>query len=230
MVDGIGPMFTLLKHTLEQIGRELGTRPAEVPCKYRKIIVKGLPFRVSRFVAPHICNVAVMEMNALIMKLFTIIITPFDRKAPLVCVDVIRIPGKTKYICEVYEFGGSEHASFYEDIPCAGLNVEPASGDLWYSHLRTFVKYLGKTPFHGDRRQYEHFVREFIGRTCGIYREAIPLGAPGDGARDCQIRQVRAYAHGLIEKGGACTDLFKAAMGPEQLADFYDTVLFRAEE
>ena len=122
MVDGIGPMFTLLKHTLEQIGRELGTRPAEVPCKYRKIIVKGLPFRVSRFVAPHICNVAVMEMNALIMKLFTIIITPFDRKAPLVCVDVIRIPGKTKYICEVYEFDGSEHASFYEDIP----NLLPA--------------------------------------------------------------------------------------------------------
>lgn len=223
-------MSTLSSNILEQLDRELGARPCEVPCKYRKISVKGMPFRVSRFAAPHFCNVAVMEMNALIMRLSTIIITPFEKNAPLVCVDIIRIPGKTKYICEVYEFGESDCASLYKDIPCAGLNVETLSGNPWYSHLRTFVKYLCKGPFHGDRKQYEHFIREFIDLTCKIYKEATSLGVPGDEPRNCRIRQIRDYAHGLIERGGTSTNLFKAAMGPEQIADFYDTVLFRTEE
>lgn len=223
-------MFAFLKHALGQITGDLGARRAEVPDKYRKIYVKGLPFRVSRFVAPRCCNIAVMEMNALVIKLSTIIITPFDKKAPLASIDVIRIPGKTKYLCESYEFGGSDYASFYESIPCAGLNAEPLPADLWYSHLRTFGKQFDRGLFQRGREQYENFIMEFIGRTCKIYKKVDAIGAPGNEARDSQIRQVKAYAHRLIEEGGVSTEVFKAAMGAERLADFYDTVLFRTEE
>ena len=231
MVNGIGLMLSLLKQSLGQIVRELGARPAEVPGMFRKIRVKGMPFRVSRLVAPQCCNVAVMEMNALVIQLFTIIITPFDKHAPLVNVDIVRMLGKTEYLCAIYEFSGSHYASFYEDIRCTGLKEVPVSENNWYSHLETFSKHFSKGAFQCGKEQYEHFIAEFIDRTCRIYREADVLGAPGDNdARDCQIRHIRDYAHGLIEKGGVSTDAFKAAMSQEQLVDFYDTVLFRAEE
>ena len=223
-------MSTHLKNILEIIRKELGARPSDVPGKYRKITVKGMPFRVSRFVSPRCCNVAVMEMNTLIMNSSTIIITPFEKKAPLVNIDVFRILGKTKYICEVYEFDGSNHASFYEDIPCIGLNSEPLSDDFWFSDLRTFVKCFSKGPFQGGKDRYEQFLTEFTDRTCRIYKEAGSLGIPGDEARDFQIRRIKDYAHGLIEKGGVSTEVFKSAMSVEQLKDFYDTVLFRTRE
>lgn len=230
MADGIGLMSALLKHTLDQIGKRLGAKPSEVPARYRKIRVKGMLFRVSRFVAPRCCNVAVLQMNAMVMKLFAIIITPLGRKAPLVSIDVIQVPWKANYICEVYEFDGSNHSPSYEDIPCAGLNEVPVSGDLWFSHFLTFVRHFSKVIFQGKKEQYGHFITEFIDRTCRIYEEADYLGVPGDEARDRQIRQIKAYAHGLIEKGGVSTDAFKTAMSSEQLADFYDSVLFRAVE
>lgn len=222
-------MDALLNSILGQMEGSLGIRPAGVPDKFRKIRVKGMPFHISRYVADGCCNVAVMEVNILIMKMFAVIVTPFDKQAPLVCLDVVRVPRKTKYICEVYEFDGPCYAPRYENIVSDYLDVEPLP-QAWYSNLLTFVKHFKGLPGHQGKKQCECFIREFVNRTCGIYSDADIIGAPGCEERDRQIGQIREYAHGLIEKGGVSTDAFKTALSTEQITELYDTVLFRAVE
>lgn len=222
-------MDALLNSILGQMEGSLGISPAGVPDRFRKIRVKGMPFRISRYVAEECCNVAVMEVNKLIMKMFTVIITPFDKQAPVVSLDLIRLPHKSRYICVVYEFDGPCYAPRYDSIVSDYLDAEPFP-QTWYSHLVTYGKKFKGIPGRRGRKQCECFIREFVNRTCGIYSDADIIGAPGCDERDRQTDQIQQYVHGLIEKGGVTTDAFKNVLGIEQLTEFYDTVLFRAVE
>lgn len=199
------------------------------PGEYKEMKMYGImKFKVSQYNVEGLGNLSVMRVNAGVMQMATIVITPKDKNLPLMSADYMYILGNRKSYLEFYDVVKEKDATYNQlmaalaDVVDNYTHLEDfEASEAWYEHLLTVDAYkAGKAK---DDLETEKLLAD----SAKVYLEhgkALPELSEEDKTEKRNI--TLAYTDGLIEKGGISTDVFKAQLGPEVTKDFFDQVFF----
>lgn len=206
--------------------------PAD-PGKYRTIKVYGImKFLVEQYTLEGVGNVSVMrlKMGLPLMTMTTVVVTPFEKNAPLMSADYIYMMGNRKAYIEFYDLVAEKDESYLAHV---GALASLADGEkyaslvpcppapAWYDHLLTATAY--KSGKAADDERLISLLREC---TQG-YLELCAAAPALDGAAQAEKRRITAaYVDGLVAKGGTSTNVFKKALGEETTREFFGKVFF----
>ncbi len=173
-------------------------------------------------------NVSVIHGTALLglMKMETLVITPFFRDAPLFSFDYISVLGNYTLLTEYYDTmlnasgfdtSGMEAArKSITDIP--DLKRE----SCWFDSIRLSSSFAKKTKKGSLARLQDAFGKglNFYLNTAAHLPELTEELSGQKRAKDA------AYVNGLLEKGGSSTKVFIKAIGIEKTRKFFNSVMF----
>ncbi len=197
--------------------------------KYKKMRLMGIMnFEVHQYDVKDIGNLSVMTMNAGLMQMSTIILTPSDKDLPLVSTDYMYILGNRTSYLECYDLVLDKEGE-YQNLLSSLKDIKKDYKDLdtitpssaWYDDMRTVGLYM-KGKSRDDSREEEALTRWI--EAVMEYGENLPLLSSEE--KEEKLPAVKEYTDGLVEKGGVSTDLFVKALGKEDTKDFFNNVLF----
>lgn len=199
------------------------------PGEYKEMRMYGImKFEVEQYKIEELGNLSLMRVNAGVMQMATIVITPKDKNLPLMSADYMYILGNRKSYLEFYDLVKEKDAT-YNQLMAALSEVignykhleDFEASEAWYEHLLTVDAYkAGKAK---DDLEVEKMLADSV----KVYLEhgkALPELSAEDKTEKRNITVT--YTDGLIEKGGVSTDVFKAQLGTEATKDFFDKVFF----
>ena len=199
------------------------------PGEYDGLTLYGLmKFDVEQYEIEGIGNLSVMRMNVGLMQMSTLVITPRDRNLPLLSTDFMYILGNRTVYVEFYDMVARQdalYATLLEDLDAAISmyhQLEDAQiTTTWYSSLLTVGAY--KNGGFADDPMLEQMLLDCL----NVYLEnskEFPMLTEDERTEKMEITE--SYTHGLVEKGGISTDVFKNALGEDVTKDFFDRVFF----
>lgn len=204
----------------------------EVDAKeYKNIKLSAfMKFKVDQYEVKDFGNMSVMRLNMGLMKMLTVVFSPFKKDMPLLSLDFMIVGGVRKYYAEFYELIDDKNEMHkewlgkYNAIITKYSDLQSFSAkEAWYESLLCSVAY--KQFKSGQDLRFMEFYTELLGK----YIEAIktyPLIEEGRLAE--KKRLIKEYSDNLINKGGISTDTFKKKLGAEKTRDFFDKVFFGA--
>lgn len=197
--------------------------------KYDVVTIKGMTFYTEHYKAEGIGHVAVMKLDATVMQMLTIVVTPTEKNIPLMSVDYIYMPGMRKAYVEYYDLVDNKDETYmfnmdkldtirdaYSDLP----DTQPTSG--WYDDLITVATYKKG----GKDTQLLSMLTDNLNQYLQIADE-LPILSFEEQESNRAITQ--DYTDKLVDLGGVATNQFKAELGAEATREFLDTVLFGTE-
>ena len=199
------------------------------PEEYKEMKMYGImKFKVKQYDIEGLGNISLMRVNAGVMQMATIVITPKDKNLPLMSADYMYILGNRKSYLEFYDVVKEKDATYNQlmtalsDVVNNYTHLEDfEASEAWYEHLLTVDAYkAGKAK---DDPEVEKMLAESV-RVYLEHGKALSELSAEDKKEKRNITV--AYTDGLIEKGGISTDVFKAQLGPEVTKDFFDQVFF----
>ena len=190
--------------------------------EFARLKANGMTFTVRAYHAEGLGHVSVMQAAGFfgLMKMDTLIINPTEIDLPLYSYDRIFAMGNDTLIVELYDtleypYDAASLANAkndYADLP------ERDPGVHWYDSIKLpeSISKKGKkahTP-RMDQLTLAHF-------------DAY-LNSPASAVDDKAAKEAKAsyYVDGLLERGGPSTDVFKKALGKENTAKLFKTILF----
>lgn len=199
------------------------------PGEYDGLTLYGvMKFKVEQYEIEGIGNLSVMRMNMGLMQMSTFVITPRDRNLPLISSDFMYILANRTVYVEFYDMVARQddaYTALLEELDAAiskYSQLEDAEiTTTWYSPLLTVGAY--KNGGFDDDPQLEQMLLDCL----NVYLEngkEFPVLTEEERAEKMEITE--DYTHGLIEKGGISTDVFKNALGEDVTRDFFDRVFF----
>lgn len=221
MNQGVDAAMEVIQNHAEVTEKDAG--------KYEKMRLMGIMnFEVHQYDAKDIGNLSVMTMNAGLMQMSTIILTPLDKDLPLISTDYMYILGNRTSYLECYDLVLDKEGDYqnlldslkdikkdYKDLD----TITPSSA--WYDDMRTVGLYM-KGKSSDDEREEKAMTRWL--ETVLEYGEDLPVLTAEE--KEEKLPVVKEYTDGLVEKGGVSTDLFVKALGKEDTRDFFNKVLF----
>ncbi|MBQ8800249.1 MAG: hypothetical protein IJZ55_11865 [Lachnospiraceae bacterium] len=199
------------------------------PEEYKEMKMYGImKFKVEQYDIEGVGNISLMRVNAGVMQMATIVITPKDKNLPLMSADYMYILGNRKSYLEFYDVVKEKDATYNQlmtalsDVVNNYTHLEDfEASEAWYEHLLTVDAYKA------GKAKNDLEVEKLLADSLKVYLEhgkALPELSAEDKKEKRNITV--AYTDGLIEKGGISTDVFKAQLGPEVTKDFFDQVFF----
>lgn len=199
------------------------------PGKYTEMKMYGiLKFRVEQYDIEELGNLSVMRVNAGVMQMATIVITPKDKNLPLLSADYMYILSNRKSYLEFYDVVKEKDAQYNQLIKNLSAVISNyshledfAASEAWYKHLLSVDAYKTGKP------ENDKDVEQMLADSVKVYLEhgkQLPELSDEDKTEKKNI--TLAYTDGLIEKGGISTDVFKKELGAEETKNFFDKVFF----
>lgn len=185
--------------------------------------VNGLRFSVEAFHAEGFGHVSLMRAKGFfgLVRMDTLIATPSAKDLPLLSYDRMQLFGKDMLLLELYDtaivpFDDAPFQSVAETLSdIADYEAPPR----WYDSLR-LAGSIGKVGKKMHRARFDAAALAFA----ETYRNAE---APDTADKDAKRIKTEAYSEGLLQNGGASTDLFVKKLGAEKTARLFCTLLFR---
>lgn len=192
----------------------------------RYIDKKGMHFEFSGYDMDRIGHLCTIRMNAMfgLMKMESVILTPFHRDAPLFSADLIKLPWKNTLLVELYDV---QISPLPEEAMQAFSSLKEKSAWLkdysnkdqhWYDSMKypqSVAKSGEKTP-----GRYEMLFRDYF----HTYVRVLRLVKPCDPAqkRVC----IKKYTDGLLTNGGPAVNSMKKLIGEEAATELVNHILF----
>lgn len=221
-------MNHLVDSVMEAFGEEFTVTPLDAG-EYEEMTMYGvLKFQVDQYEIEQIGNLSVMRVNAGLMQMATVIITPRDRNLPLLSSDYMYILNSRKAYLEFYDVVAEQDAHYQKLLTALAQTLENSdhlenveTTPAWYAPLLTVTSYKGGGV--ADDGDLESMLTDCLRVYLEHAKEIPALDAEG---RAEKVRITMDYTDGLIQRGGISTDLFKKAFGDEKTKDFFDRVFF----
>lgn len=199
--------------------------------RYKTIKVYGvMKFLVDQYTLEGVGNVSVMRLNMglPLMTMATVVVTPFEKNAPLLSADCIYMMGNRKTYIEFYDLVAERDESYRTHIAALaeigeryGSLGSCAPAPAWYDHLLTATAYKS-----GKAADDETLIALLTDCVRG-YMELCDAAPVLDGAgREEKLCVTARYVDGLVKQGGTSTNVFKKALGEETTRDFFGRVFF----
>lgn len=213
---------------LEELNKQYTVTEVD-PGKYTEMKMYGImKFRVEQYDIEELGNLSVMRVNAGVMQMATIVITPKDKNLPLMSADYMYILSNRKSYLEFYDVVKEKDAEYNQLLKNLSVVVSNyshledfAASEAWYEHLLSVDAYKAGKPEHDEDTV------QMLADSVKVYLEhgkQLPVLSEEDKTEKRNI--TLAYTDGLIEKGGISTDVFKKELGPEETKNFFDNVFF----
>jgi hypothetical protein len=184
--------------------------------------VKGMRFEIRAYHAEGLGHVSVMSAKGLfgLMKMDTLMIVPDDIDLPLYSYDRIYAMGKDILILELYDTmtAPADLSSLAEIKEKFSRFEERALGEHWYDSIK-----LPESISKKERKKLSPGLDELALDHFTAYL-AAPVDPVSDKERKAKLSA--DYVIGLLEKGGAPTNIFKKALGREKTERLFRDVLF----
>ena len=197
----------------------------EIDCgEFSRMKVSGMNFVICAFKAKGLGHVSVMRADGMLglMKMDTLIINPTELDLPLYSYDRIFAMGNDTLIIELYNTLLSDYS---EEGMKAVLAKEKYSalperdpGEHWYDSIKLSSSISKK----GKKKHFELM----NSLTDGHFEAYLRSSRTTVTDRAKKLEKAKAYANGLIEKGGPSTDVFKKAIGEEKTVELFEKILF----
>ena len=191
--------------------------------EYSRMKVNGMNFSIRRYTAQGLGNVSVMEAKGFfgLMRMDTVMVTPFEKDAPLLSYDRIYAMGNDTLILELYDTcvkaGDLSVLSEIKDSSSVLPQRDP--GTHWYDGIKLSqsISLKGKKA-HGPA--FDALTEKYI----ASYAE---MAMRTEDCDPCAKRERSSvYVEGVLENGGPSTDVFKKSLGEEKTAALFREVLF----
>jgi len=189
---------------------------------YETIDKNGMHFQIRVYRIEGIGKLAVVSMKAMLglMKMETMILSPYEKDAPIFSMDKIAAMGRDTFLAEFYDTRLQETdlsaldqvSEKYEDV----TSYVPEA--RWYDSIRlpATVHKRGK----GMADTYEIMAEDYLMAFIEVLNEAPECDTEAKKAK------VKAYAHGLVINGGPAIDQFKKILGGQKAAELFEKYIF----
>lgn len=197
--------------------------------EYQDLRLFGImKFHIRQYEVEGIGNLSTMTMNAGLMQMSTVILTPFDRDMSLISTDYMYILGNRTSYLECYDLvldRGERYDTFLDEL----RNIKSEYADLdtitpgsaWYDNMRTVGIYMdGKRK---DDGREERALTQWIGASLKYATGKPELSRQ---EKEEKLPLLEEYVTGLVDQGGVSTDFFVKALGKEKTRDLFERVLF----
>lgn len=199
------------------------------PGEYDDLTLYGLmKFDVEQYDIEGVGNLSAMKVNVGVMQMATFVITPLDRNLPLLSVDYMYMLGNRIAYIEFYDVVDQKDEAYMNLLEELNAVIDTYNqlenveiDETWYSYLLTAGAY--KNGGFDDDPMLEQMLLDCL----KVYLENgsdFPVLTEEERAE--KLRITEEYTHGLVDKGGISTDVFKGALGDEVTKDFFDKVFF----
>ena len=221
-------MDHLVDTVMEALGNDFTVTPVDAG-EYEEMTMYGiLKFQVDQYEIERIGNLSIMRVNAGLMQMATVVITPRDKNLPLLSADYMYILNSRKAYLEFYDVVADKDNDYRELLSALEQALENSdhlddieATPAWYAPLLTVTSYKGGGM--ADDGDLETMLTDCL-QVYLQYAKTFPELAEEERAEKIQITM--DYTDGLIERGGISTDMFKSAFGNDKTKDFFDRVFF----
>ena len=193
------------------------------------VVVGGRHHCARRFNIEGVGNLLVMTVKeADENQLSSFVITPYCKNLPLFSTDYVYSGEGRYFLIELYDL-----AVYHDEAYRAGIDAFAVLGrawddmedfqtrPCWYEDIRLVC--IAKKPRHDqDDLALQRFL-EALRLFVDMEKAAMPLTG-ADLVRKWELN--KNYSDRLIDEGGVSTDLWVAAIGPENTRRFFDEVFF----
>lgn len=188
-------------------------------------ILNMFDFEVQQFEAEGLGNFSIMTTDGL-QQMTTYVLTPYDKNAPMVSLDYIYSGDKRTSYVEIYDLVEDTSTEEYQNILAdlatmkdkySSLKDCPEKAPTWYDPLRT-VAIFKDTDFHSDAATDE-MLFDALRITL---EDSLALPELSDEEKAGKLAVTQDYTDKLVDIGGAATNMFKMAMGPEKTKNFFN--------
>lgn len=194
--------------------------------EYSKMKISGMNFDIRSFEAQGLGHVSVMKAKGFfgLMQMESLMITPFEKDAPLFSTEFIKIGGRIKYLVEIYNtLNGECDIEPIKKIDTSDSDFEHGKAKSnWYDNLKLYSLSLSckKKSENKMRRLSEEFIEKYI---------AASHLAKNTEDMALKKKNTLYFVDGLLNNGGPATDVFVKSLGKEKTADILHNVLFGTE-
>ncbi|MCF0135099.1 MAG: hypothetical protein HUJ69_01625 [Lachnospiraceae bacterium] len=225
-VNNVRAMNETIDVVLEEISQcgEL----TEITNDYNEIKIYGvLKFKVKQYDQENVGNVCVMTVNMFgLMQMGTVVVTPYEKDAPLLSTDFMYMFATRKYIMEMDNTMVNADETYQKKVAEGNALLDT------YSSIDNFPadpSWLDEVQDVLMRKQDTHTatLNDMVAEMTAFYarwvNETPALDAEGIAAKKAAVQ---GYSNNLIDLGGLSTDVFKGALGVDTTRDFFDSVFF----
>lgn len=200
-----------------------GTLTAKDVTPWQTFSGKGMKFRLQSFDWAGCACVSHLTMRAFLglMKMETIICTPYSKDLPLFSYDLINAIGKRTLLVEVYDTQvAPADLSTMDAVKAAysDLDDKPMK-PAWYDHLK-----LSPTVCKAGRgSRFSQMAEEMTTAYIDLFATARKVAPVAKTARNS------AYVEGLISNGGPAINTIRQMLGSEAAETLFRRFLFGTE-
>lgn len=185
-------------------------------------------FHISQYEIENVGNLCIMQAKGPLglMKMDTVILTPWYKDAPLYSYDRIIVLGKDTMLTEFYntmlaENGGIHRRALQEIKMQYAEFPDYDTGTHWYDGL--------KLPESAAKRG-KNISDALDSFGCALLAEYVRwLKAAPEADAQKKKEKTNLYCNGLLQNGGPSTDAFLKALGQDKTAFLFHRILFAAE-
>lgn len=192
--------------------------------EFHSFKASGMKFTLSSYSAEGLGWVSVMKAKGFfgLMKMDTLIVTPFSKDMPLLSYDRIVAMGNDTLIIEAYDTTlNKSDLSSLEKINASFSSLpERDPGSHWYDSIKLSVSVSKKGKAKTEGKSLDEYTKEYIKGYIRLSSTSISV--------DPKLKKEKnaLYSEGLLENGGPATDVFIKTMGKEKTAEVFRSFLF----
>lgn len=197
------------------------------PGQYKNFSSGAMKVHIDWYICQGLGNLCALEARAMfgLMKMYTIVINPYEKNAPLFSFDYIKAMGNHTLLLELYDtmdvyddnFTGhlarlnGIKSSLIEKLPIYDL------GEHWYDDIKMSPSLAVRT-----KKDKASKLEEASLNYLKLYMDLLTT------AKDPihKNQKVGQYVDGLFYHGGPSTDAFKKAIGEEKTRDLFENIVF----
>jgi len=194
--------------------------------EFKKIKAGPIKFKISQYNIKGVGNLSVMRGSAMLglMKMDTLILCSFEKDAPIFSYDRIHAMGNDTMIFELYDsyINGCDVSPLDDTKVSGGLLPDYKVSERWYDAIKLPCSVSKKT-----KSKYSQNVNEFVMDYFNEFLKVLDGAEPCDTAVKKPL--VDKYTQGLLDNGGASTDVFVKYIGKEKTEELFNKVLFASK-
>ena len=212
----------MIQKFLRTITESFHLSAAEVG-EFRKMKVNGMHFQIWAFEAEGLGHVSAMQASGFfgLMKMDTLIINPTEADMPLLSYDRVHAMGNDTLIFELYDtVTGKANLAAIADVKADNASLPDHDlGTHWYDSIK-LAESISKKGKKKQTLAFDALAQHYMDAYLSCCKAA------GFCSAAAKREKASVYVEGLLSNGGPSTDVFMKAMGREQTAKLFRTVLF----
>lgn len=199
------------------------------PCgEFAAVKANGMKFSIFSYEAKGLGHVSVMKAAGFfgLMKMDTLIVTPYEKDMPLVSYDRIVAMGNDTLIIEAYDTTvGKVDLGELDTVKKRYATLpEKDPGSHWYDSIKLSQSVSNKGKAKTDGPAFDRFALDYMGTFTKLCLGAGSVDVAAKGEKN------KLYSEGLLSNGGPATDVFIKALGREKTEHIFRKILFGTEK